>query len=273
MFLPHIKRVVTCTGAIIGLLLFQVSDFLPLPPLQHDMLSRPFRTLLGVAVLALAVGSAAGSVITPRVVHERRATTPRGWSLQRRADPDRTIPLSFALAESNVHNLEAYLLDIADPASPNYGKHWTPARVAETFRPSSDAVDTVREWLTGEGGVDPARIRLSKDGGYLDLHVTVAEAESMLGTEYYEYEHKDGTRHIACKDSYHLPEHVAKHVDTVWPTVHFDVVPLSRRSDVETVPGRSLAQGARSPMGLLKTEVSNSRTYVFLSFYRLLILA
>ncbi|KAH9923425.1 subtilisin-like protein [Epithele typhae] len=166
-------------------------------------------------------------MISPRVVHERRAATPHGWSLHRRADPDMVVPLSFALTQPNIEHLEAYLLDVADPNSPNYGKH------------------CVRAWLTGADGVDASRVRLSKDGGYLDTTVSVAEAEALLGAEYYVYEHTDGTRHVACGDRYHLPEHVAKHVDTVWPTIHFDVVPLSKRG-ADNTAGRAPAKGSLS---------------------------
>ena len=204
------------------------------------MLPRPFHALLGLASLALATAS----VISPRVVHERRAVTPRGWSLQRRADPGDVLPLSFALVQPNVGNLEAYLLDIADPTSPNYGKHWSPSKVAETFRPSAETTDVVRAWLEGEG-IWASRVQLSKDGGYLNVDVTVAEAEAMLGTEYYVYKHVDGTRHVACGERYHLPEHVAKHVDTVWPSMHFDVVPLSRRS-ARSVVGQAPTNGKPS---------------------------
>ena len=176
------------------------------------MLSNTFRILIGLAFLALATSSSAASILSPGVVHERRAGIPHGWSLQRRADPDLLIPLSFALAQSNVEHLETFLLDIADPASPNYGKHWSPSRVAETFCPTPETVDTVTTWLY-EAGVNPARVRLSKDGGYLDLKVTIAEAEDMLATKYYVYEHEDGTEHVACEDKYHF-QHTSRSMST-----------------------------------------------------------
>ena len=248
----YINRAATHNPAIEHLL--QVFEFLSTQ--KATMVSNILRVLLGLATLTLAAISAGATAISPRVVHERRSTIPHGWSLQRRADPETVIPLSFALSQPNIDNLETYLLDIADPASPNYGKHWSPSRVAETFRPTPETVDTVTAWLSNEAGVDPTRIRLSKDGGYLDLKVTIGEAEAMLATEYYVYEHKDGTKHVACEDRYHLPEHVAKHVDTVWPTVHFDVVPLSRRSDA-VAPGRSPGQATPSSEKLnnLKSQV------------------
>ena len=135
------------------------------------------------------------------------------------------IPLFFALAQPNIDNLESFLLDIADPTSPNYGRHWTPVRVTKTFRPTAETVETVRAWLAHETGLDPAHARLSEGGGYLNLEVTVEQAEALLGTEYWVYQHRDGGLHIACEEKYHLPEHLVKHIDTIWPTIQFDVRP------------------------------------------------
>ncbi|EMD32917.1 hypothetical protein CERSUDRAFT_98929 [Gelatoporia subvermispora B] len=140
----------------------------------------------------------------------------------RRAEPGALLPLRIALKQNNLDNLEEFLLDVSHPASPNYGKYWTPAKVAQSFRPSSEAVDTVRMWLI-DSGLEPAKIALSPTGGWIHATVTVSEAESLLGTEYYVYHSKRGDeQHIACEGTYHLPEHVSKHVDIVTPTLHFD---------------------------------------------------
>ena len=208
------------------------------------MLSRTsaFRKLLRFAIVALVVSAVGGSAVPSHVIHERRTNIPRGWSLHERADPGRFFSLSIALTQPNIHNLESYLLDIADPTSPNYGQHWAVSRVAETFRPSRNTVDAVHAWITGGDGIDPTRVRLSKDGGYFDLDLTVAEAEALLATEYYVYRHHDGTQQLACEHGYQLPEHLTKHIDTVWPTIQFEVVPLSRRGAQEGGGGRSSAQ-------------------------------
>ena len=112
-------------------------------------------------------------------------------------------------------------MDIAQPESPNYGAHWTPAKVAQTFRPTAEAIDTVRAWLA-QSGVAPERVRLSSGGGWISADVSVAEAEGLLGTEYFVYEHENGAEQVACERAYHLPEHVSRHVDFVTPTLHFD---------------------------------------------------
>ncbi|TBU52071.1 subtilisin-like protein [Dichomitus squalens] len=177
-------------------------------------------------VLGLASFAVATRVSEPvkRVAHEIRRSLPHGWSLVRRAEPDVILPLSVGLVQSNLENLETYLLDVAHPESPNYSKHWTPAQVADAFRPSTESVDAVREWLIEDGSIDASRIVLSKSGSWVTANVTVSEAERLLGTEYFVYAHsEDGREHIACHGAYHVPETVSRHVDIITPTLHFDV--------------------------------------------------
>ncbi|KAM5539764.1 hypothetical protein V8D89_006577 [Ganoderma adspersum] len=177
--------------------------------------------VLGLAAFALASRE---PIPVKRVAHESRRSLPSGWNPVRRAEPDVILPLSVGLAQSNLENLEAYLLDVAHPDSPNYSKHWTPKEVATAFRPSAESYDAVREWLVEDGSIDTGRIVLSKSGNWVMANVTVAEAERLLGTQYFVYEHaEDGREHVACHGAYHLPETVSKHVDLITPTLHFDV--------------------------------------------------
>ena len=91
------------------------------------------------------------------------------------------------------------------------------------FRPSSESVTAVREWLVVEG-IAPSRIKLSKSGGWLEADVTVAEAERLLKTEYLVFTHAPtDTQHVGCGSGYHIPDHLSQHVDLILPTVQFDV--------------------------------------------------
>lgn len=168
--------------------------------------------------LFIAVVAAASPPLIRRHAHQ---DVPHGWSIHHRAEPDYLLPLKFALVQSNLPNLDAYLLDVSDPQSVNYGKHWTTAKVAETFRPSPETVDTVRSWLVDSTGIEPHEITPSSNGA-LHLNVTVSEAERILGTKYYVYRHaEEGSERIGCHQGYSLPAHVSEHIDFVWPTVYF----------------------------------------------------
>ncbi|KAJ7259142.1 subtilisin-like protein [Mycena haematopus] len=177
-------------------------------------------THLLVGFIAIVV---AGVTATPRPV-------PKGWKLHRRADPDAFIPLKFTLAQSNVDRLESLLLDVADPQSPNYGKHWTPAQVKETFRPSTETVDIVYGWLAHDAGIPVDKIMLNGNGDMLQVNLTIADAEALLHAEYNVYSDDGGAIRVGCHEGYTLPNHVSKHVDLVWPTVHFGARRFSRRS-------------------------------------------
>ena len=180
-------------------------------------------TTLFLCLVTFAVSATATSLgVSPRVARVSGRSVPRGWSLHRRADPDTVVPLRFTLTQSNLDKLDAYLIDIADPHSPNYGNHWSPAKVAETFRPSKESVDIVHSWLVNDLGVDSHNVQVNRNGDTVQLDITVAEAEVILGAEYYVYRSGEGgDERIGCHEGYSLPEHVSKHVDLVWPTVHF----------------------------------------------------
>ncbi|KAG9312229.1 peptidase S8/S53 domain-containing protein [Chiua virens] len=164
---------------------------------------------------------------------------PSGWRVSRKYHPSATMPLRFALTQSNLENLEEFLYDVSHPDSPNYGKHWSAADVASTFAPSRASVDAVRDWLL-ESGIDDHRIKLSTSGGWLEFQATVREAEGLLRTNYNVYRHHTGTEHVAC-ERYHLPEHLVPHIDFVTPTVHFDTK-LTKRSGGDGQPPKRVGQ-------------------------------
>ena len=175
------------------------------------------------AFLALVSSCLASPQISPHVKHESRRSLPVHWERADRAPSDFVLPLRIGLTQPNLDRIESLLLDVSHPDSPNYGNHWSPAQVASTFRPTTESVETVREWLLAEG-IDPSRIKLSATGGWIEANVSIAEAEHLLKTEYHVYNHAfSDTKHVACESGYHLPEHVSKHVDLITPTLHFDV--------------------------------------------------
>ncbi|KAH7909600.1 peptidase S8/S53 domain-containing protein [Hygrophoropsis aurantiaca] len=185
-------------------------------------------SFVAVVYLALALGAYASP--SPWVVHERRTSIPTGWSHARKLPSSATVPLRFGLTQGNIEDIEKHLLDVSHPDSPNYGNHWTAEQVAATFAPRPESIDAVYAWLMGSG-VGPERIKMSPSGSWVEVTSNIQEAENLLNTNYHVYAHESGKEHLAC-DHYHLPAHVAPHVDFVTPTIHFDAV-LSKRE----IPG------------------------------------
>ncbi|KAI0344783.1 subtilisin-like protein [Trametopsis cervina] len=197
--------------------------------------------LTAALILLTATAPCLGS--PPLVRHESRRALPPNWERSHRAPADTILPLRIGLAQNNIDRIEELLMDVSHPDSPNYGNHWSASEVASMFRPSSETVDTVRDWLH-TGGIEPSRVRLSNSGGWLEANVSVAEAERLLKTEYHVYNHAlTDIKHFGCASGYHVPEHVSKHVELITPTIHFDAILNKRRPEMQKRKGPSVHPG------------------------------
>ncbi|KAH7092125.1 peptidase S8/S53 domain-containing protein [Paraphoma chrysanthemicola] len=187
--------------------------------------------LLLLSLGGLAIGSPLGS----HIVHEKRYASPVTWTRTSRAPKDAILPVRIGLHQRNLEHSDRFLADISDPDSPNFGKHWTAERVANTFAPHPEASDSTIEWLT-TSGIELNRIKHSKGRNWVEFSATVAELEELLNTEYHYYQHKESGGHrIAC-DEYGLPQQVRKHVDFIMPTIQLDGLrPVAQaRATIET---------------------------------------
>ncbi|KAB8304299.1 hypothetical protein EYC80_003711 [Monilinia laxa] len=197
-----------------------------------------------IVVYGLLTGVIAAPAPQKRhVVHERREQTPRNWRREDPLHPDSHLPMRFALTQNNLHNAEAYLMDVSNPSSPNFGKHWSAKKVAETFAPSADSIKEVVKWLE-EYGIKSQRVKHSQSLSWIHANVTVAEAESLLNTKYYAYTHAESGQTAAACDDYSVPENIRKHIDFITPTLHFDakVVPRKEKRDLNTRQEDALAR-------------------------------
>ena len=239
-----------------------------------------------ISLLCLA-GLVANALAAPsprHALHERRNGLPPGWSRKNRMSSEEKLPMRIALTQSNLDKGEQFLLDVSHPDSSNYGRHWSAKKIAETFAPSQDSVDAVKDWLT-TSGISGDRISQTDSFGWLKFDATVGEAEGLLKTEFYRHEHDTGKPHIAC-DEYHVPEDVRQHVDFITPTIHFDTkIPQSvaKRADSSStaavgnpVPTKAAVNVIKSPtngflpkkgksLGRLEdifTELGNCNEYI-----------
>jgi tripeptidyl-peptidase I len=124
------------------------------------------RTLTALAALvSLAL---AEPQLSRSVVHEQRSAIPKGWTRRERYASDAVMRMRFGLRQRNLDRIEEFLLDVSAPDSPNYGNHWTAGKVATTFAPSKETVDTVKEWL-GSTGIHPDRVKTTAGKVWLEL--------------------------------------------------------------------------------------------------------
>lgn len=172
---------------------------------------------LSAALIAtLAALTEAATLSIPHVVHEKRHAPTRHWEKRSQVNRDRVIPMRIGMTQSNLDRGDELLSELSHPESSKYGQCYSSEDVVDLFAPSDEAVSSVRAWLEG-AGIASDRISRSANKQWMQLDATVDEAENLLRTEYYVYEHgPTGRTTVAC-DEYHVPKHVQKHVDYITP--------------------------------------------------------
>ncbi|KAH8592563.1 peptidase S8/S53 domain-containing protein [Bisporella sp. PMI_857] len=182
-----------------------------------------FLTFVGLFVqLACIFGLASTKPENRFVVHERRSPASASWKRVAALDSEKTLPLKIALKQGNLELAEEFLLSVSHPASPKYGRYWTPRDVAQKFAPAPEAVSSVFTWIT-DSGITPTRILRSHSGGWLEVNATVHEAEELFKTKYHVYYNSQTGQYRAACDEYQLPESIQRHIEFVIPTIQFDI--------------------------------------------------
>lgn len=149
---------------------------------------------------ATAIAAAIAPYHPGLVVHEQRQVKPDDFVKHSRLDSDDVVTVRIGLTQGNLALGEDALMDVSDPTSKNYGKHWTSEKVADFFKPTNETVEIVREWLMASG-IEHERIMYSGNKAWIAFDALVTEAEELLQTEYHEWEHiGTGTALIACDE-------------------------------------------------------------------------
>ncbi|EGG11812.1 putative aorsin endoprotease precursor [Melampsora larici-populina 98AG31] len=184
------------------------------------------------------------------VTHERRSENPL-WirSNQKFLRPDSHFKIRFGLKQRNLEKLSSELHRVASPDSTEYAEHWTNEQIMTFFQPAPESQIKVQEWLKDvlEEGAD---IQLSAGGAWIDVDLTVSQANQLLKTEYGIYDHPDGNVHIACEE-YSVPEYISDHLDLVIPSVHFDM--RSNKGKIEQASNQKRNNKRRST--IFKREI------------------
>jgi tripeptidyl-peptidase-1 len=172
---------------------------------------------LVAAALLVSVGAAASDYARHELRGERSHDSP--WTKKNRIEGAVLVPVRVGLAQSNLEEGEAMLMDISHPDSARYGQHLSASEVDDLFAPSQESIGAVMAWLTS--ALSNRAIALSRSRQWLQLNATIVELENLLHADYHEYEHRStGTAALGC-DEYHVPEHIRRHVDFITPGVIF----------------------------------------------------
>lgn len=127
------------------------------------------------------------------------------------------VALTFAIRQSNTEKMAEKLLSISTPSSPEYGQIWTLEKINDFSKPSSESLQTVKNFLM-QNGIS----NFEYSSGFLKTTVSFKVAEKLLNTKYYSFSNPKFPSVIANRcDSYSLPDDVASVVDFVAPTINF----------------------------------------------------
>ncbi|KAF7194030.1 Aorsin [Pseudocercospora fuligena] len=176
-----------------------------------------WKYLLCLSTLHLAINAR-------NVLHEKRSSSSSGaWKRSQRVDKNAIVPLRIGLKQHNLASGEERLLAISDSLSGEYGKYMSREEVDELFAPSHDTVSAVRAWLI-DHGINETVVAHSDSKGWIAANIPAGDAESLLSSELYEYEHmSNGKIRMGC-DQYHVPTHLTKHIDYITPGVKMSAI-------------------------------------------------
>jgi tripeptidyl-peptidase-1 len=88
------------------------------------------RTSFSIIVSIVVLTAFASPANIHYIVHEKRdVETSDRVPTAIEVDQSTIIPLSIALTQRNLEKGQDFLMDVSDPFSPNYRKHWTAQKV------------------------------------------------------------------------------------------------------------------------------------------------
>lgn len=147
--------------------------------------------------LLAAAGHVISAPTSELVLHEKRSDP--SLSGRKRVHGDTILPIHIALTQSNLDHGYDYLMDVSDPRSQQYGKHWTTDEIHSHFAPGDDTKATIMAWLN-EHGFHQDMIASTASNGWLALHMSTRKAEQLFSAKYYEQVNEDGDAVVACDE-------------------------------------------------------------------------
>eukprot|EP01084_Bolivina_argentea_P284458 487516_1 len=154
---------------------------------------------------------------------ERPERHNHAWKRLGRTDNRNGIDLTFALKQQNVDLLRDTLLEVSTPTSDRYGVFLTMNEIQEMVKPTTETVNTVKNWLT-EHGVQESHIQtITPD--FLRVSTNIGFAERLLGCHYYNYKNDYYPNTIVSRVDhamdYQVPDYIINHLDFISPTKRF----------------------------------------------------
>ncbi|CAI7565483.1 unnamed protein product [Penicillium glandicola] len=208
--------------------------------------------------VALAIAALSGAIPAPvkHVLHEKRSEHV-DWVKGERVKRDSVLPVRIGLTQNNLEKGDEYLMAVSDPTSAKYGQYWSAEEVHDTFAPSKDSVDSVRQWLEASG-IHKSRIVHTDNKGWLAFDAYAHELEALFKAEFYEHEHAStSSMKIGCEE-YHVPEHVQAHIDYITPGVKLSPI-VKKSTKTKRMSHLAHSKGALESVDSVKAAVISDK--------------
>ena len=126
--------------------------------------------------------------------------------------------VTFVIRQSNISVLTAFLNDVSDPSSANYGRHMTKQEVAD-MTSNHEARGAVVSHLTRSGATIVAE---TLHGEYVTAKASISVWEEMFKTQFFmfhQFESKKLMKKVVRAESYSIPSSLQLHIAGVFNTV------------------------------------------------------
>lgn len=168
-----------------------------------------------------------------------------------RANPDHNHKIIFVVKQNNIDELEKILIDVSDPKSVNYGKHWTREEVSK-LTISQESINQTISFLNKN---EIFILQKSKRKEYITTIASIQKWEKVLSTIFYEYEvlDEDGSSSdiVIRAENYNLPDEVKSHVFTLFNVIDFLSLPKKKKVDISELKKDKLSSLSSSSNGII----------------------
>jgi len=147
----------------------------------------------------------------------------KGWTKVDRAPPTSQLEMTIVLNLRNLDVLEERLIAASTPGSSDYGNWMSKQEIEELTSPDWSTINAVLQWFG-------AKSEHYQTGGFIRRVVSVAEAEALLNSSYYVFQHTTGREVIRMISTYAVPSSVAQHISFLTPSVR-----LPAKSEMESM--------------------------------------
>ena len=126
--------------------------------------------------------------------------------------------VTFVIQQRNIPVLTAFLHDVSDPRSMNYGRHKTKQEVAD-MTSNYEAREAVLSHLILSGAMIVAE---TLHGEYITANASISVWESMFNTQFFMFHQSEDnklTKKVVRAESYSIPSSLQQHVAGVFNTI------------------------------------------------------